>query len=155
MKVYLASDHAGFELKAALVARLAALGYAVEDLGAPALDLADDYPDYVTPCAKRVAGEPGSFGFVIGGSGQGEAMAANRIAGARAAVFYGEPTRPQMDAAGNVLDMIASVRAHNDANILSLGARFLTADEAVRAVERFLAASFSGEERHKRRLAKF
>ena len=154
-KVYFAADHAGFDLKNALVAHVRSLGYEVEDMGAAVLDSADDYPDFITPCAERVAAEQGSFGIIVGGSGQGEAMAANRARGARAAVFYGEPPHPQTDAAGAVLDMSASIRAHNDANILSLGARFLSEADAKAAVERFLATPFSGDERHRRRLAKF
>lgn len=154
-KVYLASDHAGFTLKAALAAHLESLNYAVEDVGASSLEPGDDYPDYVTPCAEKVAGDAGSFGIVIGGSGQGEAMAANRVRGVRAAVFYGEPPHPQTDAEGKTLDMITSARVHNDANILSLGARFLTEEAAKHAVEQFLSTPFSKEERHTRRLAKF
>ena len=154
-KVYFASDHAGFDLKNALIEHVRSLGYGVEDMGASVLDTADDYPDFITPCARRVAAEQGSFGIIIGGSGQGEAMAANRIAGARAAVFYGEPAHPQTDAGGAVLDMGTSIRAHNDANILSLGARFLLQEDAQAVVSRFLTTPFSGEERHRRRLAKF
>ncbi len=160
-KVYFASDHAGFDLKNALIEHVRSLGYGVEDMGASVLDSEDDYPDFITPCARRVAeenaraGEAGARGIIIGGSGQGEAMAANRIAGVRAAVFYGEPPHPQTDAAGAVLDMGTSIRAHNDANVLSLGARFLSQEEAQAAVERFLTTPFSGEERHRRRLAKF
>ena len=154
-KVYFASDHAGFDLKNALVEHVRALGHDVEDMGASVLNTEDDYPDFVLPCAERVAAEPGSFGIVIGGSGEGEAMAANRVKGARAAVFYGNPPRSQTDAAGRALDIVASARAHNDANILSLGARFLAQGEAEAAAKRFLETPFSGEERHRRRLAKF
>ena len=143
-KVYLASDHAGYALKAALVPFLQELGHAVEDLGAHALDAADDYPDFITPCAERVAGEPGAFGIVLGKSGEGEAMAANRIKGARAAVFY-----------GGAHEIVALAREHNDANILSLGAGFISEEEGKEAVRQFLAAAFSGDERHVRRLAKF
>lgn len=154
-KVYIASDHAGYALKEVLVPYIGTLGYEVEDMGAHTLDADDDYPDFITPCAQKVAEEPGSFGVVLGASGQGEAMAANRIPGVRAAVFYGAPTGTQQDAAGETLDLIASVRAHNDANILSLGARFITEEEAKKAVLSFLSAPFSGEERHLRRLGKF
>lgn len=161
VKVYLASDHAGFALKDDLHSFLTASGYAVEDLGAHERDPNDDYPDYVLPCAKRVAEEnsPGApahvFGIILGGSGQGEAMAANRISGARAAVFYGEASHAQTDASGASLDLIASARAHNDANLLSLGARFLSAEEARAAAARFLSTPFSLDARHTRRLAKF
>lgn len=154
-KVFIASDHAGFALKQSLAAHLRERGHEVEDLGAHALDPQDDYPDFVTPCAERVAGEPGSSGIVLGASGQGEAMVANRVSGVRAAVFYGEPAASQIDADGSSLGMIASVRAHNDANVLSLGARFLSEEEAFAAVNAFLLTPFSGAERHQRRLAKF
>lgn len=154
-KVYLASDHAGYELKAALASYIGTLGYEAEDLGAHTLDPEDDYPDFVIPCAERVAGEPGSFGIVIGGSGQGEAMAANRVRGARAAVYYGAPNTSQTDAEGQELSLIASVRAHNDANILSLGARFMDEQEAKGAVQTFLSTAFSGDPRHVRRISKF
>lgn len=154
-KVFIASDHAGFVLKQSLAQYLREKGNEVEDLGAHALNPEDDYPDFITPCARRVTSEPGSFGIILGASGQGEAMAANRVEGVRAAVFYGEPAHSQTDAEGASLDMIASVRAHNDANVLSLGARFLSEAEARKAVDDFLSAPFSGAERHKRRLAKF
>ena len=155
MKVFIASDHAGFTLKSALIEHIRALGYDIEDMGAFSLDQNDDYPDVVMPLAKRVAASPGARGIIIGGSGQGEAICVNRIPGVRAAVFYGEPPHPQADVAGAVLDMISSVRMHNDANILSLGARFVTLDDARVATQRFLDTPFSGEERHQRRLAKF
>lgn len=160
-KVYLAADHAGFALKSVLLERLQDAGYGVEDLGAFMLENEDDYPDVVTLCAQKVAEENAHgemacvFGVVIGASGQGEAMAANRVPGVRAAVFYGTAAQAQTDAVGTSLDMIASVRAHNDANILSLGARFLSADEAYGATMRFLETPFSNAARHTRRLAKF
>jgi ribose 5-phosphate isomerase B len=143
-KVYLASDHAGFELKEALIPYIGTLGHAAEDMGAYELSLTDDYPDYIVPCAERVAAEPGAVGIILGGSGQGEAMAANRTKGIRAAVFY-----------GGTLDIPRLAREHNDANILSLGARFVNETEAKEAVRTFLATAFSGEERHSRRLGKF
>lgn len=143
MKVYLASDHAGFDLKAALGAFLKEQGREVIDLGPSERVDGDDYPDYIAPLAKRVAGEPGSFGIAIGGSGQGEAMSANRIDGARAAEYYG----------GDV-GVLKVSREHNDANILSLGARFVSDSEAREAVELFLATPFSSDERHARRIDK-
>ncbi len=155
MKIYFASDHAGFELKNALIAHVRTLGYDVEDLGAPAFNAEDDYPDYITPCAMRVAAEPGARGIIIGGSGQGEAMAANRVKGARAAVYYGPAARSQTDADDATLDIITSARAHNDANMLALGARFIDAEEAKRVAKQFLETVFSGEERHIRRISKF
>ena len=144
MKIFFASDHAGFDLKNALVERVRAQGYAVEDLGAHALDPEDDYPDFITPLARRVAAEPSARGIILGGSGQGEAMAANRVSGIRAAVFC-----------GGSLAVIAATRQHNDANVLSLGARFISSDEASEAVRLFIETPFSGEARHIRRIAKF
>ena len=144
MKVYFAADHAGFDLKRVLLARLAAQGHEAEDMGPYALDPEDDYPDYILPLARRVATEPGSRGIVIGGSGQGEAMAANRIPGARAAVFYGGAT-----------DVLLATRADNDANILSVGARFVSEKEAKEAAKIFLETPFSNASRHARRIASF
>lgn len=153
-KIFIAADHAGYALKEALKPFLSGLGHEVEDCGAFSLDPNDDYPDFMLPCARKVAATPGSFGITIGASGQGEAMAPNRVPGVRAAVYYGAPASTQTDAGGAVLSMIESVRAHNDANVLSLGARFLTEDEAKEAVRVFLATPFSGEERHMRRIEK-
>lgn len=154
MNVYLAADHAGFALKEHLKPFLASLGCEVEDCGAPTLITDDDYPDYVAPCARKVAADPGSFGVIIGASGQGEAMVANRVPGVRAAVYYGEPPSRQVDAEGHELSMLESVREHNEANILSLAARFLTEDEAKEAVRQFLAAPASDDPRHVRRRQK-
>lgn len=154
MKVYLAADHAGVPLKEVLLPYLSSLGYETQDCGAYELDAGDDYPDFVIPCAKKVAADNGSFGIVIGGSGQGEAVAANRVPGVRAAVYYGEPTRSQTDTEGQELSMLESVRDHNDANVLSLAARFLTEEEAQEAVQRFLAAPASDDPRHVRRREK-
>jgi ribose 5-phosphate isomerase B len=164
MKVYLAADHAGFALKSALLEHLPMRGYEVEDCGAFALDPEDDYPDFITPCAEKVAaasarGED-ARGIIIGGSGQGEAMAANRVKGARAAVFYG-PMRvtEALDREGgrseDGFDAVRLPRRHNDANILSIGARFAGGFEADEAVRIFLETPFSGTERHVRRIAKF
>ena len=160
MKVYLASDHAGFALKSALLQHLAASGHEVEDVGAFTLDPEDDYPDFITPCAEKTVADAGSRGIVIGGSGQGEAMAANRVKGARAALFYGEVHPPAgLDAEGNVavdgFDIVRLARKHNDANILSLGARFISGETAVEAMRIFLETPFSDSPRHARRIAKF
>ena len=160
MKVFFAADHAGYDLKNALVAHVHTLGYDVEDLGAPALDPADDYPDYVNALAERVAAEEGARGIIVGGSGQGEAMAANRVKGVRAAVFYG-PARvtAALEIEGgkseDAYDAIRLARRHNDANVLSIGARFVSGGEADTAVRLFLETPFSGAARHARRLAKF
>jgi len=153
MKIIFAADHGGFELKERLKPFVASLGYDVEDVGAHALDMADDYPPFVMEAAKRVAASGGSaHGIVIGGSGQGEAIAANRVRGVRAAVYYGEPARKQVDADGKEIDMIESARNHNDSNVLSLGGRFLLEAEAKAVVKKWLETSFSGDERHARRI---
>lgn len=154
-RLYFASDHAGFALKKALMAYASTLGCVIDDVGAFELNQEDDYPDFVTPLAEKVASERSSRGVVIGASGQGEAMCANRVKGVRAAVFYGNPSDAQTDATGNELSLIASARAHNDANVLSLGARFVTGEEAQDALKLFLDTPFSGEERHVRRISKF
>jgi ribose 5-phosphate isomerase B len=142
-KIFLASDHAGFELKEALAPFLHEHGFVVEDLGPSSFDPEDDYPDYLMMLGRHVADERGSKGIGIGGSGQGEAMAANRVKGARAAVFYGGPD-----------EIIKLSREHNDANILSLGARFLSQEEAKKAVLLWLNTPFSNDERHERRIKK-
>ncbi len=144
MKLYIGADHAGFELKEGLKPYLEELGHVVKDYGVSEPDSQDDYPDFIDPVAAMVSVEPESFGIVIGGSGQGEAMAANRMKGVRAAVYYG----------GNE-EIIALSREHNNANVLSLGARFITLAEAKKAVKLWLETKFSEDERHIRRLSKF
>lgn len=159
--VYIASDHAGFALKTALIDHIGAmLGHDVVDLGAHELVADDDYPDFITPLARKVAADPGSRGIILGGSGQGEAMCANRIPGVRACVFYGpRSVTAALDVDGgrseDGYDIIRLPRRHNDANILSLGARFISGEEADTAVRLFLDTPFSGDARHVRRLAKF
>lgn len=143
MKIFLASDHAGYELKQKLIDFLHAQGHEVEDLGPSRLNPADDYPDFIGPCARKVAETHDSLGIIIGLSGQGEAMAANRVRGARAAVYYGGPT-----------DILRLSRQHNDANMLSLGARFVNFEEAQKAVALWMTTHFEGDERHQRRLLK-
>ena len=160
VKIYLASDHAGFRLKSALVEHLPLLGYEVEDMGAHTLTPEDDYPDFITPLAQKVAGEPGSFGIILGGSGQGEAMCANRVAGIRAAVFYGKmPVTSVLSSEGGFsedgFDAVRLPRKHNNANILSIGARFVSPEDADEAVRVFLTTEFTEDERHIRRLGKF
>lgn len=153
MKVYFAADHGGFPLKEVLKPYVQSLGYEIEDMGAYVLDMNDDYPVFIQAAARKVSEDPtGSRGIVIGGSGQGEAFAANRIKGVRAVVYYGEPAGKQTDADGKQLDMITSTREHNDSNVLSLAGRFLTEEEAKDAVQKWLAAGFPGEERHLRRI---
>lgn len=154
MNIFLASDHAGFSLKETLKPFLDSLGHEVVDCGAYQHDDSDDYPDMILPCAKKVAEHPGSFGIIFGASGQGEAITANRVPGIRAVVYYGDVSTTQKDTGGKELGLIASTREHNDANILSLGARFITEEEAQRAIVEFLSTAFSGDERHMRRIQK-
>ncbi len=142
-KIYIGTDHAGFELKEELVGFLEGHGYEVVDLGSYELDKNDDYPDTIALVAKEVSDDPSSRGIILGGSGQGEAIVANRFAGVRAAVYYGGPA-----------EILRLSREHNDANILSLGARFMTVEEARDAVLLWLLTMFSGEERHMRRIEK-
>ena len=159
-KIFIAADHAGFTLKNALVEHIRTLGYDIEDMGAFSQEPEDDYPDFMTPLAKKVASIPEARGIIIGGSGQGEAMCANRVSGVRAAVFYG-PMRvtAALDVDGgrseDGFDAVRLPRRHNDANVLSIGARFVSGDEADQAVRIFLETPFSGSPRHIRRLAKF
>lgn len=145
MKIYIATDHAGFEMKNKLVDFLIARGDDVEDCGAATFDENDDYPDFIRECAKKVANDSDRDcrGVVLGGSGQGEAIVANRTPGIRAALYYGGP-----------LDIVKLSREHNNANILSLGARFLSQEEAEKALELWLKTPFSGDEKHLRRISK-
>lgn len=154
MHLYIASDHAGLSLQESLVPFLESLGHVVDVCGSGVQDPQDDYPDVVAPLAEKVANDAMSFGIVIGASGQGEAIAANRVRGVRAAVFYGNPVGEQTDAEGNILNLVQSMRAHNNANVLSLGARFISPEEAQAAVLLFLNTPFSQDERHIRRIAK-
>lgn len=143
MKIYLGSDHAGYELKEKLKPFLNELGHEYTDLGPEVYDASDDYPDFVRAVAEAVARDREAKGVVIGKSGQGEAMCANREQGIRAAVYYG----------GNT-EILKLSREHNDANVLSLAAGFVSADEATSAVKLWLGTPFSEEERHIRRIAK-
>jgi ribose 5-phosphate isomerase B len=140
MRVHIGTDHAGFDLKEHLVAWLHAQGHDVVDHGAPVNDPNDDYPPFVLRAAHAVVAEPESFGVVIGGSGNGEAIAANKVPGVRAALAWNEATA-------------TLAREHNDANVISLGARQHTAEEATGFVALFLATPFSGNPRHARRIA--
>lgn len=160
MKIYFASDHAGFELKNKLIPFVKELGFDAVDMGPYEYDANDDYPDFCREVAKAVADDPeNNFGIVIGGGGQGEAIAANRFARVRAAVFYGpRQAISSVDISGressDPYECIKLAREHNDANILSLGARFVTEAEAKQAVKIFLETKFSGDERHVRRIKK-
>jgi ribose 5-phosphate isomerase B len=159
MKVYIGSDHVGFELKEKLKIYLGELGYEVEDKGALKYDKDDDYPDFIKKVAEAVANDVESKGILLGGSGQGEAMCANKVKGIRAAVFYGpKEAVNEIDITGkksaDTFELVKLAREHNNANILSLGLRFQTPDEAKFAAELFLASKFSGAERHIRRINK-
>lgn len=147
-------------MKETLREAVSVLGHDTEDLGAFSFDAEDDYPDFVAPLASRVASTPGSFGIVCAGSGQGEAMYANRSSGIRAAVFYGLLTAATtLDKEGahseDGYDIVRLARRHNNANVLSIGSRFVSLQEATEAVRIFLAEQFSGDERHTRRINKF
>ena len=147
LKIILASDHAGFELKATLKTYLEGSGYSVLDVGAHSLVPEDDFPVYVSAGAMKVAEDlsGNTKAIVIGGSGQGEAMMANRFPGVRASVWYGGGV------SSSELDIIKLSREHNDANVLAIGARFVTSDEAKQAVEKWLTTPFSGIEKYQRR----
>ena len=146
MVVYFATDHAGFALKEVLVSYVRdELGYMVEDCGAHTFVEGDDYPDLISKAAEKVNDEPEErCAIILGGSGEGEAMVANRMKNVRATVYYGG--RPEI---------ITLSKEHNNANVLSLGARFLSEDEAKDAVKTWLQTRFGGDERHVRRLKKF
>ena len=140
MRVYLGSDHAGFELKVHLANHLAKQGYEVVDVGPHTFDPDDDYPAFCLHTGDRVVNDPGSLGVVIGGSGNGEQIAANKITGVRAALAWN-------------IDTAQLAREHNEANIVAVGARQHTLDEATALVEAFLTTPFSGNPRHARRIA--
>ncbi|MCR4334852.1 MAG: RpiB/LacA/LacB family sugar-phosphate isomerase [Patescibacteria group bacterium] len=142
--IIIGADHAGFELKEELKKYLTEIGYVIIDKGAEQKNELDDYPDFIYPVARQVAGDlEHCRGIIIGGSGQGEAMVANRVKGIRTAVYY-----------GGIKDILKSSRHDNDANILSLGARFMSVEEAKGAVLFWLNTPFSKEERHIRRIEK-
>ncbi len=143
MKIYIGSDHAGFELKERIVQWLLDNNHQVKDFGAYAYAAQDDYPDFVVPATKAVVANPGSRGIILGGSGQGEAIAANRVRGSRACVYYGHDIK-----------IVKLAREHNDANILSLGARFVDYDAAIEAIKHFLIIDFSDQEKYARRIKK-
>ncbi|MEV4756053.1 ribose-5-phosphate isomerase [Micromonospora sp. NPDC049559] len=140
MRVYLGSDHAGFELKMHLANHLARQGYELVDVGPRVFDPNDDYPAFCLHVGARVVADPGSLAVVIGGSGNGEQIAANKVAGVRAALAWNVETAQL-------------AREHNDANVVAVGARQHTLDEATGIVEAFLSTRFSGNERHSRRIA--
>ena len=139
MRVHIGSDHAGFEAKAALVAALIERGHEVADHGPSEYDAVDDYPPFCLATGAAVVADAGSLGIVLGGSGNGEQMAANKVDGVRAALVWSEETAQL-------------ARAHNDANVISVGARMHDAADVLRFVEVFLQTPFSGDSRHVRRI---
>jgi len=144
MKIYIGADHAGYDLKEKLKLYLIdELGHDVVDFGADTFDEQDDYPDFIHPVAQAVANDTESMGVILGGSGQGEAIVANRVKGVRAVVYYG----------GNE-EIVKLSREHNNANILSLGARFLDDADAKNVVKLWIETLFSSEQRHEKRIEK-
>lgn len=142
--IYLASDHAGFQLKEEIKAFLKENRIEFQDMGPKEYDKKDDYPDFVIPAAKKVAENPDkNRGLIFGSSGQGEAIAANKVKGIRAALFYGGPE-----------EIITLSRTHNNANVLSIGARFVDTELAKKVIRLWLAIPFPKEERHVRRIKK-
>jgi ribose 5-phosphate isomerase B len=141
-KICLGTDHAGYELKEHVKSYLQSHGYEVKDFGAHSYDKEDDYPDFIIPCAQEVA-KSKCFGIIFGGSGQGEAISANKVSGVRAAVYYGFN-----------LELVKLSKLHNNSNILSIGGRFVSNEEAIEAVKLWLSTKFQDEERHVRRIEK-
>ncbi len=139
MRVHIAADHAGFELKTHLTAWLTSAGHDVVDHGAHGFDADDDYPPFCVAAAAAAVADPSSLGIVIGGSGNGEQIAANKVTGARAALAWSVETA-------------ALARQHNNAQIVSIGARMHTSEEAIQIVESFLTTPWSNEARHQRRI---
>ena len=142
MIIALGTDHAGIELKEVVKKFLEENGYEVKDFGAYEYDSADDYPDFINPTAEFVSKNNNAMGIIFGGSGQGEAMAANRYKGVRATVFYGGPD-----------EIISLSRQHNNANILSLAARFIEPEHAINVIKLWLSTEFEGG-RHQKRIEK-
>jgi ribose 5-phosphate isomerase B len=139
MRLHIAADHAGYDLKQHLVQHLTTAGHEVIDHGAHEIDPLDDYPSFCISAGEAVVAEPGSLGIVIGGSGNGEQIAANKVTGVRAVLAWS-------------LETARLGRQHNDANVIAVGGRMHSVEEATSFVEAFIAESFSGDERHQRRI---
>ncbi|HET9721909.1 MAG TPA: RpiB/LacA/LacB family sugar-phosphate isomerase [Candidatus Saccharimonadales bacterium] len=159
MKIALSSDHSGFEQLKDLQAYLEQLGYECQNFGPTKLDIADDYPDYIFPAAQAVSNGSCEKGIILGSSGQGEAMVANRLKGVRCGVFYGPAVVGRViDANGRIssspYEIIKLTRMHNDANMLSIAARFVSLADIKMAVKLWLDTPFSNEPRHVRRINK-
>jgi len=141
--IYLGSDHKGYELKEKIKLWLGEWGYTFEDKGPDHFDKDDDYPDYISKVGLAISGDTESFGIILGHSGQGEAIVANKYKGVRAIVYYGGPE-----------ELISLSREHNNANVLSLGASFLSEEQAKRIIKMWLETKFTNEPRHARRIDK-
>ena len=139
MRVHIASDHAGYELKAIAITHLENNGHEVIDHGALTYDPQDDYPSFCFEAAQATVNDPGSLGIVIGGSGNGEQNAANKVRGARAALAWN-------------LQTARLAREHNNANVVGIGARMHTSEEALEIIDAFLSEPYSNEQRHQRRI---
>jgi len=139
MRIHIGSDHAGLDFKALIIQHLESKGHQVIDHGPHSFDPLDDYPNFCIPAAVAVVADPGSLGIVLGGSGNGEQIAANKVKGARAALAWS-------------LDTAKLARQHNDANVLSIGGRMHTPEFSLELVDAFIAEPFSGDERHIRRI---
>lgn len=140
MRVHVAADHAAFDFKGILVAHLRSNGHDVVDHGAHTYDAEDDYPAFCFSAAEAVVAEPGSLGVVLGGSGNGEQIAANKVRGVRAALAWS-------------LDTARLAREHNDANVVAVGGRMHTAEEFLAIIDTFIATEYTNGERHSRRIA--
>jgi ribose 5-phosphate isomerase B len=160
LKVFLASDHAGFELKEKVKQFLSENNYEVTDCGAITFDKDDDYPDFIAKAAQSISADPeNSRGIIFGGSGQAEAMVANKFKNVRCALFYAAVAPVgEADVSGrkssDPFEMIRLTREHNNSNMLSIGARFITGEQAKVAVKNWLDTPFTNEERHVRRINK-
>jgi len=139
MRIHIGSDHAGLEFKAKIIAHLQGQGHQVTDHGPHSFDPLDDYPEFCIPAALATAKDPGSFGIVLGGSGNGEQMAANKVKGVRAALVWS-------------VEIAKLAREHNDANVISLGGRMHDEKLCLELVDTFLSTPFSNDERHIRRI---
>lgn len=139
MKIHIGSDHAGLEFKAVIIEHLTAQGHEVTDHGPHTFDPLDDYPIFCIPAAEAVAADPTSLGIVLGGSGNGEQIAANKVKGVRAALAWS-------------IETAQLGRAHNDANVVAIGGRMHSQEFCLQMVDAFIAEPFSGDERHQRRI---
>jgi len=139
MRIHVAADHAGFELKSTLLGYLEGEGLEVVDHGAHEYDAQDDYPGFCFAAAEAVVRDPGSLGVVIGGSGNGEQISANKVVGARASLAWSP-------------EIASLTRQHNDANIIGVGARMHSVEDAIAIVDAFIQEPFSGDARHQRRI---